>query len=91
MTYRNKVSKVVNKFMSRLKWLPMQHRYEIYEKALAAKQNCKEANIQKQFDMIDRVDGRARSMHIASPEFDSELNEILLTANLWLRTSLPSF
>jgi hypothetical protein len=29
--YRNKVSRVVNKFMSRLKWLPLQHRYDIYE------------------------------------------------------------
>jgi len=33
-SYRNKVSKVVNKFMSRLKWLPLMHRYEIFEKAL---------------------------------------------------------
>jgi hypothetical protein len=31
-TYRNKVSKVVNKFLSRLKWLPLQHRYDIFEK-----------------------------------------------------------
>ena len=33
VSYRNKVSKVINKYMSRLKWLPMQHRYDIYEKA----------------------------------------------------------
>ena len=36
-SYRNKVSKAVNKFMSRLKWLPMLHRFEIYEKALESK------------------------------------------------------
>lgn len=33
VSYRNKVSKVANKYMSRLKWLPMQHRYAIMEKA----------------------------------------------------------
>ena len=32
-SYRNKISKVINKYMSRLKWLSMQHRYGIYEKA----------------------------------------------------------
>ena len=37
VTYRNKVSKVVNKFMSRLKWLPMLHRYDIFEKAIESK------------------------------------------------------
>jgi predicted transcriptional regulator len=30
-SYRNKVSKLVNKFISRLKWLPMQHRSAIFE------------------------------------------------------------
>jgi len=53
VSYRNKVSKVVNKFMSRLKWLPMQHRYEIYEKAIEAKFKRKEDNIKAQFDFID--------------------------------------
>lgn len=37
VSYRNKVNKVANKFMSRLKWLPLQHRFEIYEKALHSK------------------------------------------------------
>lgn len=36
-SYRNKVSKVVNKFMSRLKWLPMMKRYDVYKKALESK------------------------------------------------------
>ena len=49
-SYRNKVSKAVNKFMSRLKWLPMLHRYDIYEKALESKNIQKEANIKEQID-----------------------------------------
>jgi hypothetical protein len=34
VSYKNKVLKVANKFLSRLKWLPLQHRYEIFERAL---------------------------------------------------------
>ena len=55
VTYRNKVSKVVNKFMSRLKWVPMLHRYEIFEKALESKNDQKQANIKAQFDFIDQI------------------------------------
>ena len=39
-TYKNKVSKMINKFMSRQKWIAMQHRFEIFEKAVAA--SCKQ-------------------------------------------------
>ena len=45
MTYRNKVSKLVNKFMSRLKWLPMVQRFSIYEKAIESKHRRKMASI----------------------------------------------
>ena len=76
-SYRNKVNKVVNKFMSRLKWLPMQHRFEIYEQSVQSKLRHKEANIKQQFDFIDRIDARAKSMHIVTPEFENELNDIL--------------
>ena len=41
VAYRNKVGKVVNKFMSRLKWLPMLHRFTIFEKALESKHQQK--------------------------------------------------
>lgn len=72
-SYRNKVSKAVNKFMSRLKWLPMLHRFEIYEKAIESKLKQKEANIQAQLDFIEKIDSRARSMHIVNPEVEQEL------------------
>ena len=77
VSYRNKVSKVVNKWMSRLKWLPMLHRFEVYERAIASKERQKAANIQAQFDFIDQIDARARSMHTVTPEFEFELNDIL--------------
>lgn len=34
VSYNNKVSRVINKFLSRAKWMPLLHRYSIYEKAL---------------------------------------------------------
>ena len=77
VSYRNKVSKVVNKWMSRLKWLPMLHRFEVYERAIASKERQKAANIQAQFDFIDQIDARARSMHTVTPELEYELNDIL--------------
>ena len=46
VTYRNKVSKVVNKFMSRLKWLPLQHQYSIYEEAMKRNKQIKDSNIE---------------------------------------------
>lgn len=76
-SYRNKVSKAVNKFMSRLKWLPMLHRYDIYEKALESKNIQKEANIKEQIDFINRIDARARNMHTVTPEVEQELQQIL--------------
>lgn len=33
-TYRNKINKTVNKFMSRLKWLPMHSKYQLFEKSI---------------------------------------------------------
>jgi hypothetical protein len=44
-SYRNKVSRVVDKFISRLKWLPMQHRYSIFEEAIEMSQKIKSDNI----------------------------------------------
>ena len=72
-SYRNKVSKAVNKFMSRLKWLPMLHRFEIYEKALESKLKQKDGNIKAQLDFIEKIDARARSMHTITPEVELEL------------------
>ena len=76
-SYRNKVSKAVNKFMSRLKWLPMTHRYDNYEKAIESKNAQKEANIKSQLDFIERIDARARNMHIVTSEVEQELQQIL--------------
>ena len=69
-SYRNKVSKVVNKFMSRLKWLPLQYRYQVFEDAIESKHKQKEKNLEEQFAFIDEIDARAKKFHVVTPEFE---------------------
>ena len=76
-TYRNKVCKVVNKFLSRLKWLPLQHGYDIFEKSHQAFKKQKELNIEKQQNMVQRVEERVKKHNIMTPEVETELTEIL--------------
>ena len=78
-SYRNKVSKVINKFMSRLKWLPMLHRFAIFEKACESRQAAKNANIERQFKFIEEIENRAKSIHMVNNEMETELNDILNT------------
>lgn len=49
-TYRNKINKVVNKFMSRIKWLPLMSKYEVFEKSIEEYFKLKDANIAYQQD-----------------------------------------
>ena len=46
-TYRNKVNKTVNKFISRLKWLPMEQKYKIFEKVIDRHLSIKQSNIKR--------------------------------------------
>ena len=46
-TYRNKINKVMNKFISKLKWLPLEKKYEVFEKAIESHFKIKNANIKK--------------------------------------------
>ena len=76
-TYRNKVSKVINKFLSRLKWLPLQHRWDIFEKSHRAFKVQKELNIERQQTIVQRVEERVKKHNIMTPEVEKELSEIL--------------
>lgn len=73
-SYKNKINKVTNKFISRLKWVPMKHRYEIFEKAIEGHFSMKNQNIQRQKDMVDRVAARVHKTHIMTPTLQAELN-----------------
>ena len=45
--------------MTRLKWLPMLSKYEIFEKAITAHYKMKSNNLERQNKMHDRVKERA--------------------------------
>lgn len=36
LTYSNKINKLMNKFLARLKWIPLCNRYEIFEKMVTS-------------------------------------------------------
>jgi hypothetical protein len=59
VTHRNKINKLANKLMTRMKWLPMLSKYEIFEKAITAHYKMKSNNLERQNKMHDRVKERA--------------------------------
>ena len=77
VSYRNKVSKLVNKFMSRLKWTPLQHRYTIFENAYKAFKQQKNSNIEQQNRMVERIEERIKTHHTMTVELQEEMQEVL--------------
>ena len=47
ITYDNKINKLVNKFIARLKWLPLSRRYDVFESVVHKYFAIREENIQK--------------------------------------------
>jgi hypothetical protein len=54
-SYRGKLLKLMNKFLSRLKWLPLQSRYEVYESALIANKMLIKRNKKRQKEEIKKI------------------------------------
>jgi hypothetical protein len=46
VSHKNKLNKLVNKFMSRLKWLPMKNKYEVFENAVTDHLELKQQNLE---------------------------------------------
>lgn len=45
ITYTNKINKLVNKFMARLKWIPICNRYQIFENMVTNYFEIRDSNI----------------------------------------------
>jgi len=45
----------VNKLISRMKWVALRSKYEIFEKAIEGGVAIKNANVKRQTDMLERV------------------------------------
>lgn len=76
ISYRNKINKLVNKFMSRLKWLPMEQRYDILTQAVKMHHEIKEANIKSQIDFKNLRSKKCRDAHLINVNQELELKAI---------------
>lgn len=47
VVYKNKVSRVVNKFIQRIKWLPLNKKTEVFESAVVGYFEIKDENIRR--------------------------------------------
>ena len=56
MTYTNKINKLINKFLARLKWIPLCNRYEIFEKMVTSYFAIREKNIKSQKSFLEDID-----------------------------------
>ena len=72
-SYRNKINKLVNKFMSRLKWLPMEQSYDILQQAAGMHHDIKEANIKAQIDFKNQRNKKARDANLINVNQELEL------------------
>lgn len=45
MCYKNKTSRVMDKFVARMKWFPMKERYTVFTEAIEMSQKIKKDNI----------------------------------------------
>lgn len=59
--------------MSRMKWVPLRNRYDIFEKAIEAGSALKNVNIKRQTDILERVSQRVSKTHIMTPQLQAEL------------------
>lgn len=77
VAHRNKINKLSNKFISRLKWLPMKAKYDIFENAIGDHFNIKNKNLERQNLIHDRVKARTHKNNIMTPELEADLNHVL--------------
>ena len=68
VSHKNKLLKTVNKFLSRVKWLSLAKRYDIYENAVTSYFNQKKRNVDRQQDMCQRVESKISSQQVMTPE-----------------------
>jgi hypothetical protein len=68
-TYRNKVTKAVNKFLSRAKWIPATKKFDIYQNALKRYFDLKKQNIEDQKAQVDQVVQKALRHNVVTADF----------------------
>ena len=67
----------MNKFISRLKWLPLYSKYEIFENAIGDFFDLKNENIKRQNTLVDRIRERAHKTLKMTSELENDLNTVI--------------
>lgn len=59
-TYLNKCLRVFYKFIDKMKWIPMSHRFEIFEESMIYAKNQREDSLEEQKEHVDLISNYAR-------------------------------
>lgn len=62
VTYEEKINKQADKFIHRIKWLPLRHRQDIFEDSIQQFQDIKQVNIQQQKQRITLMQNKAQEL-----------------------------
>jgi len=75
-TYTGKVTKMVNKFLARLKWLPLARRFDIFDCMVKKYKDIRAENIAAQVKFWDNIQKHTVAKNVITPEMNAELQEI---------------
>jgi hypothetical protein len=82
VAYAGKINKVVNKFLSRLKWMPMCSRFDVFEAVINRYFFIREANLKDQAKALDDIDADARESNLGTQDLADELRRIRANAHV---------
>jgi hypothetical protein len=76
VAYSGKINKVVNKFMSKLKWMPMCSRFDIFEAMINQYFFIRDENLKDQAKLLEDIDADAKASNLGTQELLDELRKI---------------
>jgi hypothetical protein len=77
VSHRNKILKTVNKFMGRLKWLPLAKKWKIFEEAVEQAWDQVNKNIERQNELKDQIKERYKKHSLPSADLEREVDAVL--------------
>ena len=75
-TYEQKLNKLVGKFLGRLKWMPLERRWEVWTAAVEEWNRLRESNVKGQLQLVDRVRERGHMLLGKAAEEDERWDEL---------------
>jgi len=82
MTYASKINKLVNKFMARLKWLPLSQRFQVFDNMVSRYFGLRDQALAKQRELLAQVEKTALEDNLKTQEIMDELREIKRKAHI---------